>query len=153
MGMSMGLRDYYARWFVREHFLRKDYEVWKDAGDTNSGGVYQYRQILAHQGMNCSGTYAWTAKLSGYTWPGHQNYFVNLSELQSDDPPSSDLPHTPSARVSATDLVLECRRRFRKYEQLYQDDCTWQWLISEAEYRRIYNEALLRADGVDVKTP
>lgn len=146
-------RNEYARWFVREHFLAKDYEIWCDAGDTNSGGVYQYQRILQQQGFNVMGGTWETAQLSGYTWPPDHDYFVNITDLRSTDPSPANLPPTPSPRVSAAELVQWCREKFREYEALHNDDCTWRWLIAEATYHRVLNEALVRSYGVDVSAP
>lgn len=130
-------RTDYARWFVREHFLRKDYDAWA----LNNGIERQrYLDILTNNGM------VYPAAASRVISPFHHPVFVNIVDLVADE-----IDENFNAELRY--VVEQCREDYQRYRAAHMADQYWQWLVSEAEYNRVYNEALVRSYGVDVKAP
>jgi hypothetical protein len=137
----------YARWFVREHFLRSDYEAWR-ARTPDTMNIEFYRRCVAGNGVD-------------WTWPDRtdpnyrttRSYFVNIADLEADEIREDLPPTSQEGMVHALDIVTSAREDYRTGKQAYNDDATWRWLIAEAEYLRVYHEALVRSYGVDVKAP
>lgn len=133
-------RNEYARYFVREHFLTRDYEKWRAC--ISPEDIDRYLLTVRQKG------YEWTWRDCGHS----RGYWVSVVLLEADEIPEG-LPPTGSDNVSAGDLVAICQQEYREGKRLHDIDQDWRWLIAEATYHRLLNEALVRSYGVDVKAP
>lgn len=140
-------RDDYARWFVREHFLPREYHewltrtgklrtLWNRASLYNKAVLYKVIDEGPEAGeiYDESNSYRWT-----YDYrikPPMTQHRIELDDL--DNP-----AHDTNIRVCEV-------RQGREYAD---QEKIWQWLLAEAEYNRVYYEALVRSYGVDVKAP
>lgn len=133
-------RTEYARWFVREHFLRKRYDSF---GTMRSLGRYRslFETAQQNHGLKVSDLALYELwATEGFT----DDYFVTLTDLEAEEPPER---WTDDGRF---ELV---HREYQWAKTLTEDCEITTWLLAEAEYNRVYHEALVRSYGVDVKTP
>jgi hypothetical protein len=139
-------RNAYARWFVREHFLRRDYYAdWSSIAAWNRAqerGEVRFKKV-------------WFSWSSSDTPSIHDEYWVDNCHWV--DPKNK--PRMTNHTVALADIddpaydgnvVIRIVRRGRIEKQ---DEKARSWLLQEAEYYRVLNEALLRSYGVDVKAP
>lgn len=144
----------YAKWFVREHFLPQDYEKWKFRYP-NIEHVEFWQKILKEKAIR------WF-KLddeAGYRVAREAWYRSHTIGFSHHDLDNLEERYGRWWRVELDDIDLEINddnhyvQEARRARKAHQDDVAWQWLIKEAEYQRVYWEALVRSYGVDVHTP
>lgn len=146
-------RSLYAQWFVREHFIVQDYERWKTQFSTHGGELYQWSGIMQDGCLRYmrfdqdrwDADYRYikknfTDKLVPYDrkWPCQKDYELGWHTIPLTD---LDLP------IHDNTIQVKDARRWR---ETHHGDQYWQWLIKEAEYYRVYHEAVLRSYGTDV---
>jgi hypothetical protein len=138
----------YAKWFVRDYYLRKrtvDYDYRWKVRKCQERGYLRYRKITWPVGSKrylegeeyvrdeneYSSTYSFFGEKPVETW-----YRLPWDEL--DDPINDN-----------NQIVLA----YRGYRVLAEENDFLAWLKAEAEYKRVSAEAWLRSYGVDVQAP
>jgi hypothetical protein len=138
-------RAEYAKWFVKEHFLRRNFSVdwgaiaaWKRAQER---GEVRFKMVR----------YPWSTESSIYDeyW-FYTGFYVGGRkgpEVVDSAVPLEDLD---SPRHDDRNIVVLTVRRGREEEKREK---VQSWLMEEAEYNRVYYEALVRSYGVEVTAP
>ena len=144
-------RNEYAQWFVKRHYLKKKYHP-------KGEWLYRWRRVKAQgyiryytrkhepvtdsKGKQLSDGYESTHDEleRDYSWvlyskePEKQWWRIDLNDLDS---PAND-----------ENLIVS---RYRCYRKHAEEMAVFDWLLAEAEYHVVTNEAWLRAYGVEVE--
>lgn len=137
-------RDAYARWFVREHFLRKQFDQLHSMKVTQDD-LHMYDRVQHQHGADFSTfgiSIGWVENY--FPNPPPSDYFVNLTDLEAAE---------PAQKWASKPWFKELRARYKQVRMTHDLYQTQKWLLAEAEYHRVLNEALVRSYGVDVRAP